>query len=410
MDFLVHLRTVHFTLILVCAVTLISLQGVSPGELDHAQEQMHQVRQIKAQWKEWIARWSHDQIQGLDKMGVGGGSDLSSFIHVCPESGKRWRINLKGFPIRFLIAPKGESGERVFADSVRKENGDLQFYSGTDNWPNTLKDFKSFWDHSGIRVQIIQALDQNVHFLSTDEADSSIQWTTRCSNNTDSITLELRTRDTVCSERVLQRLPLPLFCADVQSENLTVAIPVRFRESRTWEEPRSWLATHYSLPNSAIGFEQDFRELNQITALYMDLPIDRVAEILKAEIQRSGERVQMLGLTLSLNILSQAAAGIVLLVQIYLVLHLKQFQLSSPCGEPIAWIAIYENICAKLLTLATSGFLPVATCLYSTIIHPSFFNGICSMASFVLAGWSAPVFWGLPNYPSVKIKPTEWPG
>jgi len=87
---------------------------------------------------------------------------------------------------------------------------------------------------------------------------------------------------------------------------------------------------------AGIGFEQDFRDLYRLTLPYMELTIDKAAEILDAEIQRSGERVEVLGLTLSLKVLSQAAAGIVILVQLYLILHLRQFQLLPSRGEPIA--------------------------------------------------------------------------
>lgn len=410
-DFPTHLRTVHFTLVLVCVVTIISLHGVSPGELDRAQEQMRQIRKIKAQWNEWIPRWSYDQVQGLEKMGIGTGVSMPSVIHVCPESGKRWSFNLKGFPMRFLITKEGETGDKLFADAVRKVNGDLQFYSRTDTWPFTLLEFKKFWNHSGMKAQVIQTIEQNARFISPDGTDSGSQWTPSCSNQSDSLTLELRRTDTVCSERALQKLSGPVFCADVSNEKLTVAVPVALRESRIWEEPRTWLAKHYSLPISAIRFEQDFRELNEVTALYMELPIERVAKILDAEIQRSGERVQMLGLTFSLKVLSQAAAGIIMVVQMYFVLHLKQFRLLSSGANQIAWVALYSNRYARALTLATGMILPVATCIYTTSAHTSYIELICTLISIVLAARSAPLLWQLPNQFSFQRSAnTDWPG
>ena len=339
MDFSTHLRTVHFTLVLVCAVTIISLHGVSPGELDRAQEQMHQIRQIKAQWNDWIARWSYDQVQGLEKMGIDRGVSMPSVIYVCPETGKRWGFNIKGSPMRFLITGEGETSERIFADAVRKGNGELQFFPRTDTWPFTLFEFKNFWNHSDIRVQVVQAKEENVRFILADGTDSGVQWTASCSNKFDSLTLELRPTDAACSEMAVRKFSGPAFCADVSTEKLTVAVPVIIRESRIWKEPRSWLAKEYSLPISAVRFEQDFRELNEITARYMELPIERVAAILDDQIERSGERVQMLGLTFSLKVLSQAAAGIIMVVQMYFVLHLRQFRLLSPGLDQGAGIA-----------------------------------------------------------------------
>ena len=410
-DFVIHLRTVHFTLVLVCAVTIISLHGVSPGELDRAQEQMHQITQIKAQWNDWVVRWSYDQRQGLEKMGIGTGVSMPSAIYVCPETGKRWSFNMKGSPMRFLITEEGGTGDRIFADAVRKVNGDLKFYSRTDMWPFTLFEFKKFWNHSGMKVQVVQSIEPNVRFISADGTDSSVQWTSSCSEQSYSLTLELRRTDAVCSEMVLQKFPGQVFCADVSSEKLTVAVPVTLRESRIWEEPRSWLAKQYSLPISTLKFEKDFPELNRVTAQYMELPVERVAAILDAEVQRSGERVQMLGLTFSLKVLSQAAAGIIMLVQMYFVLHLKQFRLSSPHPDQIAWVATYSNEYAKFLTLATGMILPVTTCVYATSVHLSYFNGICTLISIVLAVRSAPLLWQLPNqFGSPKSANPEWPG
>jgi hypothetical protein len=413
-DFPTHLRTVHFTLVIVCAVTIISLHGVSPGELDQAQEQMRQIRQIKTEWSEWITRWSYDQVHGLEKMGINPVGQVPSAIHVCSEGGRNWDFQLRGSPMRFLISVQGENDQRGFADAVRKVNGDLQFYSLTGPWPNTLKDFKSFWDsaiNSQMGVRIVQSIERKVHFLSSDGTDFGAEWTPPCSNQSSGLNLQLRRTDKVCSDWVQQRLEGPLFCADVPNENRIIAVPVKFRDSRIWEGPRFWLVKHYSLPNSATGFAQDFRELNRITALYMDLPIDRVAEILNAEIQRSGERVQMLGLTFSLKVLSQAAAGIIMLVQMYFVLHLKQFSLLASDSDRIAWVAFYSNYSARSLTLVTGVVLPVATCVYATSAHPSYSNEICTFISMVLAAWSGPLLWRLPNQVSPqRSTSTDWPG
>lgn len=413
-DFATHLRTVHFTLVLVCVVTIISLHGVSPGELDQAQEQMRQIRQIKSEWSEWITRWSYDQVHGLEKMGIDPGGSVPSAIHVCSDDGRNWDFQLRGSPMTFLMSVQGENEQRGFANAVRKVNGDLQFYSLTDSWPNTLKEFKDFWDsatngHMGVRI--VQSVERKVHFLSSNDTDSVAEWTPPCSTQSSGLDLQLRRTDKVCPEWVQQRVGGSVFCATVPNEKRIVAVPVTFRDSRIWEGPRSWLVKHYSLPNSATGFVQDFRELNRITALYIDLPIDRVAEILNAEIQRSGERVQMLGLTFSLKVLSQAAAGIIMVVQMYFVLHLRQFRLLAPDKDQIAWVALYNNNYARFLTIATGMILPAATCVYATNAHFSYFNGICTLIGIVLAAGSAPLLWQLPNQlgrPSSAD--SDWPG
>lgn len=393
---------------------MISLHGASPGELDRAQEQMRQIRVIKTEWSEWITRWSYDQVHGIEKMGIDPGHSVPSGIHVCSEGGRNWSLQLRGSPLRFLISVEGENDQRGFADAVRKVNGDLQFYSLTGSWPNTLKEFKSFWDsatNSHMGARIVENVERKVRFLSSDGTDFGAEWTPPCSNQSSGLDLQLRRTDKVCPDWVQQRLEGPVFCADVPNENRIVAVPMRFRDSRIWEGPRSWLVKHYSLPISAMGFVQDFNELNRVTALYMELPIDRVADILNAEIQRGGERVQMLGLTFSLKVLSQTAAGIIMLVQMYFALHLKQFHLFASSADRIAWVALYPNNYARSLTLATGVILPVTTCVYAMNAHPSYFNELCTFISIALAAWSAPLLWQLPNYfsPS-RLASNDWPG
>lgn len=413
-DFATHLRTVHFTLVLVCTVTIISLHGVSPGNLDRAQEQMRQVSQIKAQWNDWIVRWSYDQVQGLEKMGIDPGDSGPSAIHVCSEGGRNWDFPLRGSPMTFLISVQDESEQRGFSNAVRKVNGVLHFYSSTGSWPNTLKEFKDFWDsatNSHMVVRIVQSIERKVYFLSSGGIDFGVEQTPPCSTQTSALELQLRQTDKVCPEWVQQRIEGSLFCANVPNENRVVAVPVRLHDSRIWEGPRSWLVKHYSLPNSAKGFVQDFRELNEVTSLYMDLPIERVVKILDAEIQRSGERVQMLGLTFSLNVLSQAAAGIIMVVQLYFVLHLKQFRLLSSGMHQIAWVALYSNNYARFVTLLTGVIVPVATCVFATSTQFSYFNEICTLLSILLAIWSAPLLWQLPNHFRSQESPsTDWPG
>ncbi len=129
-DLPTHLRTVHFTLILACVVTMVSLGGVSPTELDRAQEQMRHITQIKAEWDKWLNRWGLEQMQTLERRGIRD-SGVPSGIYLCDPSERNWSFQLKGSPMRFLLSVRGENDERVFADAVKKVNGDLLFSSGT---------------------------------------------------------------------------------------------------------------------------------------------------------------------------------------------------------------------------------------------------------------------------------------
>jgi hypothetical protein len=192
-------------------------------------------------------------------------------------------------------------------------------------------------------------------------------------------------------------LPLPLFCADIPDEKATVAVPVAIREDRMWDNLRSWLAREYRLQITAGGFDKDFAELNKVTSAYAELPLDKATTILDAEVQRSGERVQVIGLTLPLRTLSLTAAGIIVLVQLYMLLHLQQFPLLASVTERIAWMPVYDNLWARLTTIMTGALLPVATCIYAMVTHSSWWNVATLIVSVIVAVRSGPLFWQLPR-------------
>src|SRR5882724_1690093 len=395
-DLPTHVRTVHLTLILVCVVTMVSLGGVSPTELDRAQKQMRHITQIKAEWSQWLNRWGLEQVQSLERKGIRQGSGAPTGIHVCDPGIGNWSFQLKGSPMQFLLSVRG-TGELVFANAVKKVTGDLQFYSPTQSWPATLEDFKTFWDSAiAIRVRTIENVSPTVHFISADGVDSTYAWAPPCASSSRGLDLQFQ-GDRIYSKRVLQQFTEHLFCGDIPNEPATVAVPVAIREDRASGSLRSWLVQEYHLQAAAVGFDKDFAELNKVTAPYMLLPLDRAALVLDAEVQRSGERVQLIGLTLPLRTLSLTAAGIIMLVQLYLFLHLQQFQSPASDTERIAWVALYDNVFARLVTLATGVLLPITTCIYVTTAHFSYWNLAFLLVSFMMAVCSVPLFWQLPH-------------
>jgi hypothetical protein len=164
-----------------------------------------------------------------------------------------------------------------------------------------------------------------------------------------------------------------------------------------WENLRSWLTREYRLQIAAVGFDTDFAEHNKVTAPYRELSLDRATAVLDAEVQRSGERVQVIGLTLPLRTLSLTATGIIVLVQLYMLLHLQQIHLLASDTERIAWVALYDNVLARVMTILTGALLPAATCIYATITHFSLWNVAALIVSVIVAVFSGPSFWQLPH-------------
>jgi len=397
-DFATHLRTVHFTLILACVVTFVSLIGGVGTEIERAHQQLLKVIQIKTDWSFWLNRWALEETKWLEKKGIIQWINMPSVIRVCIPNAQNWEFNLRGSPLQFFFTtPNGV--HRVLAYAVRKSDGNLYFFSDTEQWPVTLDDFKTFWNLGDkVLVQIVERVDPDLYFIPTNGAETSYSWTAPCAaNNTSSLVLRHRRSDDICSQRVLHKLQGQVFCGDIPKNPITVAVRVGIRDQRVSNNPRSWLVNDYSLQAAGTGFEKDFAALSKVTTHYGSLPLNQAMLILEAELQRSGERVQLIGLNLPLKMLSLTAVFIIVAIQLYLLLHLRQFQLSNKEAE-IAWVGLYDNIIARLITLATAVVLPVCTVIYVVMLARfSWLNLVAVIGSALVAALSCPWLWKLPT-------------
>ena len=172
-----------------------------------------------------------------------------------------------------------------------------------------------------------------------------------------------------------------------------------------WGQPGA-LATVSKIQAAGVGFEKDFAALNKVTTHYAELKLPQAQLVLEAELQRSGERVQLVGLNLPLKMLSLTKVAIILAIQSYFLLHLSQFQPSQKDAE-IAWVGLYDNIYARLITLVTAVVLPVITTLYVLYERFSPLNLVAAIVSALLAFWSYRWLWQLPTHVRLRYVPIQ---
>ena len=260
-----------------------------------------------------------------------------------------------------------------------------------------------------IYVRIVEKVDPNLYLFHVDGKEDSYRWTNPCTANTSSLDLQYRGDANACSKRVPQKLAGQLFCGESSHEKITVAVPVVVREERVLSNLQSWLADNYKLQAAGVGFEKDFAALNKVTAHYASLPFNNAQLILEGELQRSGERVQLVGLNLPLKMLSITTVFIILTIQIYFWLHLRQFQPSDKDAE-IAWIGLYDNSVARWGTIVTGVVLPVGTTIYVMFARSSLLNLVVVIFSVLFAFLSLPLLWKLPTRGRSRYVPirTQW--
>src|SRR5262249_42584516 len=120
-DFSTHLRTVHFTLILACVITFVSIIGGAGTEVDRAHQQLLQVIKIRSEWERWLSRWALEEAKGLETAGVNQWTNVPSSLSICIPGTRNWEFQLRGSPLQFLLLVQ-KKAQRVFANAVRKVN------------------------------------------------------------------------------------------------------------------------------------------------------------------------------------------------------------------------------------------------------------------------------------------------
>jgi hypothetical protein len=152
------------------------------------------------------------------------------------------------------------------------------------------------------------------------------------------------------------------FCGVARQAGKFLFLPAMGRSVDLPTNLRIWLAEEFNFPTVSGKFEETFPELNEITKHYQKLELNDANQILGAELQRTGERIEFLGLKFPESFISTWGAVILLIIQLYFWLHLRTFYeylASSETGIDVAWIGIYSDFWSRVISLITVSLLPV---------------------------------------------------
>jgi len=157
------------------------------------------------------------------------------------------------------------------------------------------------------------------------------------------------------------------FCGTARRQHQFLVLPARYREQKLPSNLRVWLAKEFNFPTVGGKFEESFQELNEITRHYQKLELNNANQVLKAELQRSGERIEFLGLKFPERAISTWGVFIIVIVQLYFWLHLRVFRSRvSPNDHAfnVAWIGLYTDPWACLISLSSVSVLPLGVIFY----------------------------------------------
>ena len=130
-------------------------------------------------------------------------------------------------------------------------------------------------------------------------------------------------------------------------------------------------------------------------------PLDAQPCRLLPELARGEERIEFLGMKLPGTLMATWGGVVILMLQLYFWLHLRVVRgvgrTSKELMNEVAWIGIYSDIFARVITLATILLLPLGTTVCAVIIAdvPAVVAVILPLLVGCVSGLSARQVWNL---------------
>lgn len=102
------------------------------------------------------------------------------------------------------------------------------------------------------------------------------------------------------------------------------------------------------------------------------MEFEKARAILRAELGRSGERVEFLGMNVPETIMATWGGIVILMLQLYFWLHLHALHnagyLSKNIANEVAWIGTYSDFFARLTAFATICVLPLGATVSAVVV------------------------------------------
>ena len=388
-----HLRTIHFSLVLACILILISLFVSSPGKVKTAHNQLQKIIHIKTNWKTWTQGFSREQITWLKQHGLAWSNTVRSEFYILPEALKKenlpdsdrgWKVRPLYSPIYFsLSVQRPNSGTHsevigfglIEGDTLRiiPGGGSSELFGPTRL--NTLEDFRHFWDGANYVQTFIVTKFFDVAYLISDDKKTELRLNSGLIPPTGT---EVRVGHRGHAGELSRKCPHTMindffasqgrtefneyFCGVARQEGDFLFVPAMGKFVELPTNLRIWLAEEFNFPTVGGKFEGTFPELNEITKHYQKLELNDAYQILGAELQRTGERIEFLGLRFPESFISTWGAVILFIIQLYFWLHLRTFYeylASSESSIDVAWIGIYSDPISRFISLLSVSLLPV---------------------------------------------------
>lgn len=369
-----HIRTVHFSLIILC-FGLISASFLSrEGEVTRSLRQLREINNVIDNWNdEWL------QLYGQNLMGDGNSpTTLPNREWWIPSEGKRPLIKatLDSPPWTFNPPPS------ELDDFLDKVEGTRLRRTLVIQKPDNLTVFEKLWDALQLKIPIYRVTSvfpKATGYYSAHSGESVAETmfltdvtASRMENAPCNVSLMVIANNKPTIDYLQAKLQqdfthslsgeCKITAEGAEWENeWNVEIPVTTEITKEFGGQISLIQT-YKLNWDSGPFARTFPELNKVTANIKDLPFERLFTILEAEEKRSSEeRVEIFGTKFPTGEIIRWGIPVVLLLQLYLLMHLKVLSTEISLDDMesvIPWTGIYMSKLSRSGTVITAFLLP----------------------------------------------------
>jgi hypothetical protein len=391
-DFVEHLRTVHFALASVSAVLIMVVAGAQDLPVSRALTQSTQIIASLAKWEE---------VQKAIYLSAYSSADL-------PVPNARYDMHITG-DTSSGISPKGEwVALTIEPDSFLKSLPWL-VDAPIQTAPKTLSEFRRWWNtlHSGVSAQVV-ILPKNdrtctakivpTHLLDAQRQPKKYDLNCEISQGSDTgIVYYALDIDWSMSETESEHLAFATGHAEFDilhaptgpkrmknPRRVTVTKSFEYREARTDE---SGLKKLYSDWRTG-PYENAFRELAAVSNDIENIEISAVPGRIQSMQAVSERDVEIFGLKMPAARIAVPGTLLLLAAQLYFWLHLHELNAKSTpssAGRDVAWIGAYRSAVARISTITSACILPsiaAAIAAYKILIG-------ARPAAYVWMFWSA---------------------
>lgn len=380
-DFVEHLRTVHFSLVILCLGLIIVTGTQRDTAAKRAAAQLDQVTAVAQQLDDgWLGNYCEQrklQYPALSPAVREGVTPIKMDQHPIIKVRINTKDHLIGIPNQCkLFALLPDNAENRGLDAARIVNDTVLVsvaFNGSQLKPETLKDFVELWNALNQDVEIVvpTSIEDRVRTWSIPAPPSKLDdgngpmlpYTIEASKEEEGFNLELS--------------PDGLGKIDVEGDAAATAnlfvfrggFDIYIRIPTFGTIPLNGLSYLISLVPAGSRmswrhgkFDEAFPELSTITKDRQAATFAVWNQALKDEIERGTESFEAFGLKVPAQTTTLWGALLIIGVQLYFLAHLTELshklQETDP-GWEVAWVGTYRHFLARALLWASALILPV---------------------------------------------------